>query len=272
VAMEALIDRPGPVEVETVVGADWAVTRAGLINLDAPAARAAHLTDGDEPIQIFVHVLRHPTRGTFLIDTGVTRRLIDDPSGAGVAWPVRKALHVEKMKLGTDTAALLAREPPLAGVLLTHLHLDHISGMRDVPRGTPIYSGPGETRDRELPYLFTQGTIDRQLEGQAPIQEWRFEADPSGRFAGVTDIFGDGSVFAILVPGHTAGSVAYLVRTPKGPVLFTGDTCHTRWGWDHDVEPGSFSGDRPANKASLAKLRALVARHPEIDVRLGHQR
>jgi N-acyl homoserine lactone hydrolase len=26
-AMEALIDRPGPVEVETVVGADWAVNR-----------------------------------------------------------------------------------------------------------------------------------------------------------------------------------------------------------------------------------------------------
>jgi N-acyl homoserine lactone hydrolase len=271
-AMEALIDRPGPVEVETVVGVDWAVTRAGLINLDAPAAKAAHLTDGDEPIQIFVHVLRHPTRGTFLIDTGVTRQLIDDPSGAGVAWPVRKALHVEKMKLGTDTAALLAREPPLAGVLLTHLHLDHVSGMRDVPRGTPIYSGPRETRDREFTYLFTQGTIDRQLEGQAPIQEWHFEADPSGRFAGVTDIFGDGSVFAILVPGHTAGSVAYLVRTPKGPVLFTGDTCHTRWGWEHDVEPGSFSGDRPQNRVSLANLRALVARHPEIDVRLGHQR
>jgi N-acyl homoserine lactone hydrolase len=271
-AMEALIDRPGPVEVETVVGADWAVTRAGLINLDAPAAKAAHLTDGDEPIQIFVHVLRHPTRGTFLIDTGVTRRLVEDPSGAGVAWPVRKAMHVEKMKLGTDTAALLAREPPLAGVLLTHLHLDHVSGMRDVPRGTPIYAGPGETSGREFMYLFTQGTIDRQLDGQAPIQEWRFAADPSGRFAGVTDIFGDGSVFAILVPGHTAGSVAYLVRTPKGPVLFTGDTCHTRWGWDHGVEPGSFSGDRPANRASLANLRALVARHPEIDVRLGHQR
>src|SRR5665811_522319 len=116
-AMEALIDRPGPVEVETVVGADWAVTRAGLINLDAPAAKAAHLTDGDEPIQIFVHVLRHPTRGTFLVDTGVTRQLVEDPSRAGVGWVVRKAMHVEKMRLGTDTATLLRREPPLAGVL-----------------------------------------------------------------------------------------------------------------------------------------------------------
>ena len=176
------------------------------------------------------------------------------------------------MKLGTDTATLLSREPPLAGVLLTHLHLDHVSGMRDVPHGTPIYAGPGETHGREFMFLFTQGTIDRQLDGQDAIGELAFAPDPSGHFAGVVDLFGDGTVFAILVPGHTAGSLAYLVRTPKGPVLLTGDTCHTRWGWDHGVEPGSFSGDRAQNAVSLANLRALVARHPTIDVRLGHQR
>lgn len=271
-AMEALIDRPGPVEIETVVGADWAVSRAGLINLDAPAAKAAHLTDGDEPIQIFVHVLRHPTRGTFLVDTGVTRQLVEDPSQAGVGWVVRKAMHLEKMKLRTDTATLLRREPPLAGVLLTHLHLDHVSGMRDVPPGTPIYAGPRETTDRAFLNLFAQGSINGMLEGQDPINAWRFGADSSGRFAGVLDVFGDGTVFAILVPGHTVGSVAYLARTLRGPVLLTGDTCHTRWGWEHGVEPGSFSSDRAQNAVSLANLRALVERHPGIDVRLGHQR
>jgi N-acyl homoserine lactone hydrolase len=272
-AMEALLDQPGPIELETVVGADWQVTRAGLINLDHPAAQAAHLTDGDEPIQIFTHVLRHPTRGTFLIDSGVTRQLIEDPARSGVGWLVRRAMHTEKMKLGTDTATLLARQPrPLAGVLFTHLHLDHISGMRDVPPGTPLYAGPGETRDRSFIYMFSRGTIDGLLEGQDAIAEYRFEADPAGRFAGVLDLFGDGTVFALWVPGHTPGSTAYVVRTPKGPVLLTGDTCHTRWGWEHDVEPGSFSGDRSRNAASLASLRALAARHPGMDVRLGHQR
>jgi N-acyl homoserine lactone hydrolase len=271
--MEALLDRPGPVEVETVVGADWQVTRAGLINLDNPKAKAAGLKDGDEPIQIFVHVLRHPTRGTFLIDSGVTRQLLEDPGQAGVGWLIRRLMHVEKMRLGTETAAVLARQPaPLSGVLLTHLHLDHISGLHDVPRETPLYAGPGETRDRAFVYLFSRGSIDGLLEGQAPISEWKFEADPTGRFAGVLDVFGDGTVFALSVPGHTPGSTAYVVRTPQGPVLFTGDTCHTRWGWDHDVEPGSFSGDHPRNAVSLANLRALGARHPAMDVRLGHQR
>jgi glyoxylase-like metal-dependent hydrolase (beta-lactamase superfamily II) len=271
--MEALLDQPGPVEVETVVGTDWAVTRAGLINLDDPKAKAAHLTDGDEPVQIFTHVLHHPTRGTFLVDTGVTRALVEDPANAGVGWLVRKFMHTEKMKLGTDTATLLAREPrPLAGVLLTHLHLDHVSGMRDVPRGTPIFAGPGETRDRDFLFLFSRGTIDAELEGQDAIQEWRFAPDASGRFAGVVDVFGDGTVFAISSPGHTPGSTAYVVRTPRGPVLLTGDACHTRWGWEHDVEPGSFSSDRPRSRASLEALRSLAARHPGLEVRFGHQR
>jgi glyoxylase-like metal-dependent hydrolase (beta-lactamase superfamily II) len=272
-AMEALIDTPGPVEVETVVGADWAVTRAGLINLDDPQAKAAGLTDGDEPIQIFAHVIRHPTRGTFLVDTGVTRTLVEHPADAGVGWLVRKYMHPEKMKLVTATETILRREPrPLAGVLLTHLHLDHVSGMRDVPAGTPVYAGPGETRDRNFLFLFSRGTIDAQLDGQAEIAEWAFAPDASGRFAGVLDLFGDGTVFAISSPGHTPGSTAYLARTPRGPVLFTGDACHTRWGWDHGVEPGSFSSDRPRSRGSLEALRALAARHPGLEVRLGHQR
>jgi glyoxylase-like metal-dependent hydrolase (beta-lactamase superfamily II) len=271
-AMESVMDRPGPVEVETVVAADWAVSRAGLIDLEDPKAKAAGLTDGDEPIQIYAHVLRHPTRGTFLVDSGMSRKLVDDPVGSGLGWAVRKYMHPDTIKVRTDTATLERRLPPLSGVLLTHLHLDHVSGLPDVPNQVPIYGGPGDTRERAFLFMFSQGSTDRVLGGHDAIQELPFARDPSGRFAGVLDVFGDGTVFAISVPGHTTGSVAYLARTPHGPVLLTGDTCHTRWGWDHDVAPGKFSSDRARNVVSLAALRALAARHPGLDVRLGHQR
>ena len=105
----------------------------------------------------------------------------------------------------------------------------------------------------------------------APLREWGFETDPSGRFAGVADVFGDASVWALHVPGHSAGSTAYLVRAPKGPVLLVGDACHTAWGWRNGVEPGDFSHDKPLSRRSLEQLQALVRRHPTIDVRLGHQ-
>jgi glyoxylase-like metal-dependent hydrolase (beta-lactamase superfamily II) len=270
--LEAILSEPGPVTVETVTSADWVVTRDGLINLDHPRAVAAGLTDSDEPIHIYFHALRHPTKGLFIIDTGVERALRDAPERAAIRGLVATAMKTELMTVHNDLAGWLGAQPePLAGVFLTHLHLDHISGMPDVPKGTPIFAGPGETEERSFQNLVVQPVFDRAFEGQQPIAEWQFKSDPNGVFAGVLDIFNDRSVWALRVPGHTPGSTAYLARTPDGPVLLVGDACHTSWGWENGVEPGSFSHDKPASAKSLAMLKALVERHPEIDVRLGHQ-
>jgi N-acyl homoserine lactone hydrolase len=268
----AVIDRPGPVEVETVTSADWAVERSGLLNLQHSRAKAAGITDGDEPIQINFHVVRHPTRGMYIIDSGVERALRDDPDHAAVRGLVASFMHREKMKIHLPLGEWLSRQKePLRGVLLTHLHLDHVMGMPDVPKGTPIFAGPGETDARAFLNIVVRPNIDRELEGQAPIQQWQYQPDAGGRFAGVLDVFGDGSLWALSVPGHTPGSTAYVARTPKGPILVTGDTCHTAWGWENDVEPGSFTADHAANAESLARLRTLAREHPTIDVRLGHQ-
>jgi glyoxylase-like metal-dependent hydrolase (beta-lactamase superfamily II) len=271
-ALLALLDQPGPLEVETVNSADWAIDRGGLINLDHPRAKEAKLEDGEEPISIFFHVVRHPTRGAYVVDTGIERALRDAPDRAAVRGMVASVMHREKMNIHVPLGDFLAKEKaPLAGVFLTHLHLDHVMGMPDVPKGTPIYAGPGETTARAFLHVFVRPSVDRALEGQTPIQEWPYAPDADGRFAGVIDVFGDGSLFALSTPGHTPGSTAYVARTPKGPVLMTGDTCHTAWGWEHDVEPGSFTADHTGNAESLARLRTLVREHPTIDVRLGHQ-
>jgi N-acyl homoserine lactone hydrolase len=269
--MEAMLDIPGPITTETFAGGDWAVDRGGLINLDHPEAKKAGLSNELEPITIFVHLLRHPQKGLFIIDTGVEKALRDDPENAALRGPVAKAMHLEKLKVKHDTASVIAAEGKIAGVFLTHLHVDHISGLPDVPRGTPIYAGPGETTQRFGLNVFSKPVTDRELEGHLPIAEWQFRPDTDGRFEGILDVFGDESLFAIWVPGHTAGSTAYVARTARGPVLFTGDTCHTAWGWIHGVEPGAFTRDRPQNAVSLSKLKALATRHPAMMVRLGHQ-
>jgi hypothetical protein len=51
----------------------------------------------------------------------------------------------------------------------------------------------------------------------------------------------------------------------------TGDTCHTRWGWENSVEPGGFIDDRERTRKSLLALKALSERHPKMIVKLGHQ-
>lgn len=270
--LEAVVDEPGPIEVETVASATWHVPLEGMLNLEHPKAKAANLKASEQPVVIYFHALRHPTRGLFIVDTGVEHALASDPEHAAVRGVVAKLAKMDTVHVNIDLKTWLSRQPqPLSGVFLTHLHLDHIMGMPDVPHGTPVFSGPGETRSHGFLNLFTRPITDRAFEGQDTIAEWQFQPDPQARFRGVLDVFGDGSLWALHVPGHTPGSTAYLARTPHGPVLMAGDACHTSWGWDHEVEPGNFSKDVAESAESLKQLEALVKRHPSIDVRLGHQ-
>jgi glyoxylase-like metal-dependent hydrolase (beta-lactamase superfamily II) len=277
-ALEAVVDQPGPIEVETIVAGDWHVPLSGLLNLDDPSAQAAGLEDREEPIEIYAHALRHPQFGSFLIDSGVESALAGDRDQAAIGGLVASVAGLDALKVRLDTRTWLSRQSePLRGVLLTHLHLDHIMGLPDVPAGTPIFTGPGEAQATSFENLFVQSTTDRELAAHAPLSEWAFGAAASAAggasegIAAVLDVFGDGSLWALHVPGHTPGSTAYLARSPTGPVLFTGDACHTAWGWQHGVEPGTFSSDRARSRGSLLALRALAERHPGIEVRLGHQ-
>jgi glyoxylase-like metal-dependent hydrolase (beta-lactamase superfamily II) len=262
-ALEAVIDEPGPITVETVVGAHWSVDRGGVIDLGDP--RAAGLGSGLEPIEVDFHALRHPRRGTFLVDTGVERALFDAPDEAAIRGLVASAGGIDRMERVVDTAGWLARQPaPPAAVLLTHLHLDHVAGLRDVPAEVPVLLSAGDLENRAALDLLTQPSIDRAL-GEHPISEWTFDEN------GVIDVLDDGTLWALAVPGHTRGSVAFVARTPDGAVLFTGDVSHTAWGWSHDVAPGDYTEDHAQNVASLELLRALASRHPGMQIRLGHQ-
>jgi glyoxylase-like metal-dependent hydrolase (beta-lactamase superfamily II) len=143
--------------------------------------------------------------------------------------------------------------------------------MPDVPATVPLYVGKGEATTRSFSNAFVNNATNALLDGKAALHEWEFAGPADQPLSGVIDVFGDGTLYAFNVPGHTPGSTAYLARTPKGPILLTGDTCHTAWGWTHSVEPGSYTADGPLNRRSLLALRALAERHPGLQVRLGHQ-
>lgn len=260
-AMESLLEAPGPLTVETVTSAKWTALRSGLINLEHKLARP--LEDGPEPVTIYFHAISHPTRGWHLVDTGVETAL-RSPDHPLRSNDLGKAYGFERLEVLQPLGEWLDGKV-LKGVFLTHLHLDHVLGLPDVENAVPIYSGFGETKAESEFYAYSQGTVDALLEQRPPIGELAFESKP------VLDLFGDESFFAIDAPGHTPGSVAYVARTTEGAVLFTGDVSHTAWGWNNDVEPGTYTHDHAANAESLALLHKLSERHPSMQVRLGHQ-
>jgi N-acyl homoserine lactone hydrolase len=270
--MERLLDQPGPIQLETINSANWSISLAGLVNLNSSKAVQAGLKDKDEPIQVYTHLLRHPQFGNYLVDTGVSQKLVDDPGKAGVNWLIQKVMHIEKLLIKKSTAEILQGiDGKLSGVFFTHLHLDHISGMPDIANDVPLYVGATESTETSFKNMFVRGASDQLLKDKQPLQEWHFNLDPQNKFEGIIDIFADGSVFAISVPGHTSGSVAFLIRTTNGPVLLTGDTSHTRWGWEQSVEPGDYTENHERNLKNLKRLKELAANHPQIVVRLGHQ-
>ncbi len=262
------LNGPARVEWEPVLSAKWKVERKGLINLERPEAK--DLPKDEMDIVLPVHVIRHPTRGTFIIDTGISKGL-KDGTGGGIGWPVSSFLVA--MKPEEPLASILARQPaPLAGVFFTHLHLDHVLGLPDVPKGTPLYTGPNETTPSSFQNAFLRGTYSSLFAGQNATTELDVTKGVAiGEVKQAIDFFGDGSFWVLSATGHTPGSLAFIANTEKGPVLFTGDTCHTRWGWENQVEPGEFTGDHPANQASLAQLASIVKALPGTTVMTGHE-
>jgi len=264
--LQASLSQPGIIKFEKITAANWVAPLSGVINLDHPKAIAAGLEDREEPVQIFVYVLQHPTAGTYLIDAGMSERFLDPANNPDVSFIIKKAMNLAAMETLVTVKQMMEKYQTIDGVLLTHIHLDHIMGLTELPESVPVYIGPGDASSKRFLHMLLRGSTNRLLANTSVLQELQFEN------TNILDVFGDGSLWAISAPGHSPGSVAFLARTTEGPQLMVGDVTHTRWGWDNLVEPGAFTHDIPLNAASLKMLGALVEKNPEINVHPGHQK
>jgi N-acyl homoserine lactone hydrolase len=262
--LEASLSRPGVVTFQRLAFARWSNGRGAFIDMADPATAAAGVGPGMETATIYAHVLDHPRHGRFLIDTGASAAL-EGRVGPVMRWGLRQ-LSPTVLRTTTDT---LADSPPIQGVFLTHLHFDHSAGLIDVAPGTPIHIGPGDARERNRLNLLLGSPANAILRGHGPLNEWAFRPDPSGAFEGVLDIFGDGSVWALHVPGHSPGSTAYLINTTEGPKLVTGDAVSTRLEWAHALR--QVGPDPDTALRSAERIRRFAAAHPGVEILLGHQ-
>ena len=243
----------------------WQVPLSGLLNLEHAKAVAAGLEDRDEPIEIYVYSVQHPTKGSFLIDSGLAETLRDPANNRDISSLVKRAMNTDKLVTRTTTLEIINSLNGIDGVFLTHLHLDHILGLQDIATTVPVYVGPGEAQLSTFMNLFTQGTTDRLLGKVDQLLQWPFSDTQ------ILDVFGDSSLFAIKAPGHTPGTTVYLANTTKGLQLMIGDVTHTRWGWENGVEPGTFSHNIEDSAASLDFIQRLARQLPNVQVHPGHQ-
>jgi glyoxylase-like metal-dependent hydrolase (beta-lactamase superfamily II) len=147
-----------------------------------------------------------------------------------------RALLAAMAKMHIDRAAVSA-------ILLTHGHNDHIGGVKLFPEAqvmaleaaVPVVEGharSGGPLTWFLPARATGITVTRPLHD------------------GETFMLGDKSVHVFAVPGHTAGSAAYLIDD----VLFIGDSADVQADGSMVGAPWIFSDSRTQNRASLRRL------------------
>jgi len=148
-----------------------------------------------------------------------------------------------------DQLARLGVKPDQIGVVgISHEHFDHTGQAGDFPNAK-LLIGKGDVDDMRGP------NPDRG----APLAHWLKDGGALEPVIGDKDVFGDGSVVMLDMPGHTPGHHALLVKLAHmGVVLFSGDTSHFTENYETNGVP-AFNSNRADTLASFDRFKKLAA-------------
>lgn len=207
--------------------------------------------------------------GPMLIDTGYTAHSVTAPGRSAGLRLYRHLLRPTLIPQGQPEAFLARhglRPPDIRRIIVTHYHVDHISGLRLFPqaRFTASRTAFHRLRSRSPWANLHRATFPELLPPDFTERLDAVEdapATPQGR-----DLFGDGSVIALDLPGHADGHFGLLF--PDGPPLVYGTDAQwllaalqpgRRPGW-----PMRLFAESPADLAPstdiLHRLRSKGAR------------
>jgi glyoxylase-like metal-dependent hydrolase (beta-lactamase superfamily II) len=155
-------------------------------------------------------------------------------------------------------AALLG--PTVDFALPTHLHWDHICGLLDMP-AVPLRLHRAELEWANTGRIAPVGGVRSALRNR-PITTFELDGPPVATFERSHDLFGDGSVLLVDLPGHTPGSIGILAHTASGPVLLAGDAAWHQLQIEHLRQRPSYPGvlvdeDRDEAFRTLHRLHAI---------------
>jgi N-acyl homoserine lactone hydrolase len=200
------------------------------------------------------YLIKHGDR-YMLWDAGLPAALkgaATDPKPA-MSPTLTTTLPEQLAKIGVAPAAI-----SILGI--SHYHFDHIGQAPSFP-GATLMIGKADLDALKAGAPGVDG---------APLAHWLTGGGKAEAVSGDKDVFGDGSVVMLDLPGHTPGHHALLVNLPRtGVVLLSGDTAHFTENYDADGVP-PFNSDRAQSLASLARMKA-IARNLKARVIIQHE-
>lgn len=203
---------------------------------------------GQLTIPMPVFLIEH-AKGLVLFDTGIDPDAIEDAAGV-FGTELAELLGIggtADMRVDRQIESLGYATSDVTHVVVSHMHFDHAGGLHLFPEAK-FYVGQGELAfaHRPTPIQAPYFPSAAQLE-HTRVFEWR-------EVPGIDlDLFGDGSLVILSMPGHTPGELSLKVRLASRTFILTGDAVHLRAALQNEYH---FPVDSDT-KAAVDTLRRL---------------
>lgn len=191
------------------------------------------------------YLLRHP-KGDLLWDAGMPDA-IDAIEGGVTDGPFRITVPTT---LQSQLAAIGVAPTDIEYFSISHSHFDHVGNANLFKDATFI------VHEAERAHMFRdEARADAEtFAGYAALETAKTES-----FTDERDVFGDGSVKIIALPGHTPGHSVLLARLANtGPLLLSGDLYHLGEARAKKTIP-VFNTDAEETLRSMERFEALAA-------------
>ena len=227
-------------------------------------------------LDVPVFLIKHPTKGYVLFDTGLHPEFATDP---GKRMGRFNHFFVPfTAKPGQDAASQMKADgvapEDVKFVVLSHLHLDHAGEIDAFPNATIIVDKREwlAQKEKQAKKKDPHEVDPNELEGKLKLQLVDLSSDPPyGAFDHAEDLFKDGSLYLIDLAGHTPGNMGLWASLDDGPVLLAGDAT---WILDNHqdlalpMESHIFDVDQYWRR--LYEMKYMQAEVPRLVIFPGH--
>ncbi|MDO4930974.1 MAG: N-acyl homoserine lactonase family protein [Bacteroidales bacterium] len=186
-------------------------------------------------LPVSAYLIEHP-QGLVLVDTGWGREIRDAQKTylGAFHYKINKGVLPEGEAIDEQLLSMGIRTADLDYVVLTHLHSDHASGLKLVADAKHILTSREELEGANAD---KKRYIHHMWEG-VNIETFDFADSELGPQHKAYDLFGDGSIVFVWVPGHTKGLVTTLVMREGKYLMLTSDCGYARRSWEQMIMPG----------------------------------
>lgn len=229
------------------------------------------------PAPVPCFLIRHPSVGPILVDTGLHPSISSDPSKN--LGRMGTNFYKPELEPGEDASSQLRDKgvdpASIRLVILTHLHIDHASAIADFPDSTLIVTAKEWEAATKGAMPFREGYRREQFDYAFDYRTVSFDTDDVNSYASfgrTIDLFGDGSVRLASTSGHTSGHQSVIVRLKDRDMVIGGDAVYL----SSQLEPGSDLPGRIVDehnfRRSLQEMRLFHSQYPESVITPGHDK